>query len=433
MARRRLLPGADARQGLVALALNSSTSLVAGAVLGSLTATFERRPGLLVLVPAAIGLRGNVFGSLGNRVSTSIHAGELQLRLRRTTVLGQNVLAAGALTLGHVADPRGGRRRWCRSASASATRSASPTWRSCRWAAARSASLPVLAATLGLAAGAVRYGWDLDNVTAPLVSTLGDVLTLPALYLATGLLGLGLVTSSLGWVLAGAAVVGAGGRRPLRRSRSSSASCARRSRCSLFAGLVSSLAGVALERRLDTFAALPALLILVPAHLSSSGALGGILSGRLSSQLLLGLAPADGGAVARGSARPRVRRRARACRCSSSTAPARTSCPRCSARSRPGLGRAGRRVAARRPARDGRRRSRSPTTAPSPPSASASTPTPTASRWSAAPSTSSAPSPWSSPSPPGLLRARRRRTLRSAPGSGGLDAVRGRGRCRRVG
>ena len=76
MARRfRLLPGADARQGLIALVLNSSTSLAAGAVLGSLTETFERRPGLLVLVPAAIGLRGNVFGSLGNRVSTSIHAG----------------------------------------------------------------------------------------------------------------------------------------------------------------------------------------------------------------------------------------------------------------------------------------------------------------------------------------------------------------------
>jgi hypothetical protein len=39
----------------------------------------------------------------------------------------------------------------------------------------------VLAASLGLTAGAVRWGWDLDNVTAPLVSTLGDVLTLPAL------------------------------------------------------------------------------------------------------------------------------------------------------------------------------------------------------------------------------------------------------------
>jgi mgtE-like transporter len=289
MARRRLLPGADARQGLVALALNSSTSLVAGAVLGSLTATFERRPGLLVLVPAAIGLRGNVFGSLGNRVSTSIHAGELQLRLRRSTVLGQNVLAAAALTLGMsfalvvIA------------ALVSIGLGLGPTIGLADLAlvsvgGGALASLPVLAATLGLAGGAVRFGWDLDNVTAPLVSTLGDVLTLPALYLATGLLGIGLVTSGLGWLVALLAVAAlvAGARSPLPQLR-------RIVRSSIpvlvVAGVVSSLAGVALERRLGTFSLYPALLILVPAHLSSCGALGGILAGRLSSQLLLGLAP----------------------------------------------------------------------------------------------------------------------------------------------
>src|SRR6187431_2842117 len=201
MVRRRLLPGADARQGLVALGLNSSTSLVAGAVLGSLTDTFERYPGLLVLVPAAIGLRGNVFGSLGNRVSTSIHAGELQLRLRRSTVLGQNVLAAGALTLGmflilvllaalvSVGLGLGSTIGFADLSLVSVGGGAL-------------ASIPVLAATLGLAAGAVRFGWDLDNVTAPLVSTLGDVLTLPALYLATGLLGLAVFSNGLGVVLA---------------------------------------------------------------------------------------------------------------------------------------------------------------------------------------------------------------------------------------
>lgn len=289
MARRRLLPGADARQGLVALALNSSTSLVAGAMLGSLTDTFERFPGLLVLIPAAIGLRGNVFGSLGNRVSTSIHAGELQLRLRRSTVLGQNLFAAGALTLGmslvlvllatlvSVGLGLGSTIGFADLSLVSVGGGAL-------------ASIPVLAATLGLAAGAVRFGWDLDNVTAPLVSTLGDVLTLPALYLATGLLGLGLVTSTIGWVLAAVAIAAL-----LAGARSSLPQLRRIVRSSipvlLMAGLVSSLAGVALERRLTTFSALPALLILVPAHLSSSGALGGILSGRLSSQLLLGLAP----------------------------------------------------------------------------------------------------------------------------------------------
>jgi mgtE-like transporter len=286
---RRALPGPDARQGLIALVLNSTTSLVAGAVLGSLTHTFERYPGLLVLVPAAIGLRGNVFGSLGNRVSTSIHAGELQLRLRRSTNLGQNVLAATALTLGMsivlvflaVGVSIGmGLGHTIGIADLATVSIAGGTL----------ASLPVLAATLGLAAGAVRFGWDLDNVTAPLVSTLGDVLTLPALWLATGLLGLGLVTSSLGWALAAGSAVALG-----VGLRAQSALLRRIVRSSLpvltAAAAISAMAGVVLERRLVTFSTLPALLILVPAHLSSAGALGGILSGRLSSKLLLGLAP----------------------------------------------------------------------------------------------------------------------------------------------
>jgi mgtE-like transporter len=289
MASRRLLPGSDARQGLVALGLNSSSSLVAGAVLGSLTDTFARYPGLLLLVPAAIGLRGNIFGALGNRVSTSIHAGELQLRLRGSTVLGQNVVAAGALTVGMSVV------LVMLAALLAVGLDLGPTMglsdlTLVSVAGGTLASLPVLAATLGLAAGAVRFGWDLDNVTAPLVSTLGDVLTLPALWLATGLLGYGLVSTGAGWVLGVAAIAAlvVAMRAPLPQVR-------RIVRTSMpilvVAGLVSTLAGLTLEKRLGTFTELPALLILVPAHLSSAGALGGILSGRLSSKLLLGLAP----------------------------------------------------------------------------------------------------------------------------------------------
>ncbi len=81
------------------LSLNSTTSLAAGAFLGSITGTLEKYPGLLVLVPAAIGMRGNIFGSFGNRVSTTIHAGTFTLSTRRDTLLGQNVLAAGILTI----------------------------------------------------------------------------------------------------------------------------------------------------------------------------------------------------------------------------------------------------------------------------------------------------------------------------------------------
>ena len=92
-------PTGDAtRQSLIALGFNSCSSFAAGAVLGSITDTFEELPGLLVMVPAAIGLRGNIFGALGNRLSTSIHAGSFRLSGRRESVLVQNVLASLSLT-----------------------------------------------------------------------------------------------------------------------------------------------------------------------------------------------------------------------------------------------------------------------------------------------------------------------------------------------
>ena len=78
--------GDAARQSLVALFLNSCTSFVAGAVLGAIVGTFEELPGLLLMVPAAIGLRGNIFGTFGNRVSTSVHAGTFSPSARRDSV-----------------------------------------------------------------------------------------------------------------------------------------------------------------------------------------------------------------------------------------------------------------------------------------------------------------------------------------------------------
>ena len=94
--------GSDAatvRQGLAALLVSSVGDLLAGLTLGSITHTLDRLPGLLVLVPAAIGMRGNIFGALGSRLGTSIHAGTFRLSRRRDTIVGQNILASLALTL----------------------------------------------------------------------------------------------------------------------------------------------------------------------------------------------------------------------------------------------------------------------------------------------------------------------------------------------
>lgn len=276
-----------ARQSLVALGLNSVTSLVAGAFLGAIVDTLARYPGLLVLVPAAIGLRGNIFGALGNRVSTAIHAGTLRWSLHRESVLGQNVLASMILTAGVSL-------LLAVVAKLIAVGLGVPGTIGVLELATISivggvlGSMLVLAAALGLTGGAVRYGWDLDNVNAPLVSTLGDVLTLPALWVAISLIGISIVTPVLGVLLITGAVAllmwgwrsrVVGLRRIVRESVP----------VLVAAGCLSAGAGIALERSFDRFDALPALLVLVPAQLSSAGALGGVLSGRLASQLFLGI------------------------------------------------------------------------------------------------------------------------------------------------
>jgi mgtE-like transporter len=295
VARLRALLGPDtaaARQALVALGLNSTTSLLAGAMLGSITATFAKFPGLLVLVPAAIGLRGNIFGTFGNRISTTIHAGTFRMSTRPESVLGQNVLAASSLTLvmsvvlAVLAKAVGVALGLSDTVSIGTLVVISVVG-------GVLASVVVLGATLGLSGGAVRYGWDLDNVNAPLVSTLGDVVTLPALWVATFATGLGLVTSSLGVAVVAAAVAAL-----VATWRSRLEELRRIVRESLpvlvVAGTVSAMAGIVLEGRFSSFDRYPALLVLVPAHLSSAGALGGILSGRLSSKLVLGIVPVRG-------------------------------------------------------------------------------------------------------------------------------------------
>ncbi|MGB3411129.1 MAG: magnesium transporter [Microthrixaceae bacterium] len=279
--------GEAVRQSLAALVFNSCTSLVAGAILGSITHTFEMLPGLLVMIPAAIGLRGNIFGALGNRISTSIHTGTFRVSYKRESVLGQNVLVSLSLTF-----------------LLSLVLAAMAKFIAVAFGMEHTigildlavvsicggviASIVVLAATIGLSVGAVRREWDLDNLVAPTVSTLGDVVTVPALFLATHLLGHGSLTKGLGWlmVLVTAAVLAMSLRSRLKMFKE----IFYESLPVLFVALIlSTLAGIAVEKQLGLFAALPALLVLQPAFVSSAGALGGILSSRVATNLHLGL------------------------------------------------------------------------------------------------------------------------------------------------
>ncbi|MFM7069999.1 MAG: magnesium transporter [Actinomycetes bacterium] len=279
--------GGAARQTLLALCFNSSTSFVAGATLGSIVGTFDRLPGLLLMVPAAIGLRGNVFGSMGNRLSTAIHTGTFRASFRRDSVLQQNVAASMSLTiilsfvlalLAKIAAITFGIRNSISVLDLALISVLGGLL----------ASLVVLAATVVLAVLAVRRGWDLDNLVAPTTATLGDVVTIPALFLASRVVDGSTATTVLGWMTL--AIATATLLASLRTKQPAIRQIVRESVPVLTAALIlSTLAGLAVEKQLNLFAALPALLILEPAFVSSAGSLGGILSSRVATNLHLGL------------------------------------------------------------------------------------------------------------------------------------------------
>ena len=79
------------RQGAVALVLSTCAGFVAGLVLGSITGTLEKLPGLLVLIPASVGMRGTIFGAMGPASAPASPRASSSQPSRRGSLLAQNV------------------------------------------------------------------------------------------------------------------------------------------------------------------------------------------------------------------------------------------------------------------------------------------------------------------------------------------------------
>lgn len=273
------------RQGFAALGLSTGVGMGAGLVLGAMEGILAERRGLLLLVPAAIGMRGAIFGALGARLGTGILTGQYETTLRAGSFTGANVRAAVSLTFVSSA---------LAAVFARATAAAFGVETISLWelmvvsmVGGIVASAFVLAGVLGLTATAQRRGLDMDAISSPLITVTGDLVTLPALALATLLLFDARVDAVLGVLLlasaVGAAVLGLRSPVPLTRRI-----VAESVPVLTYAALVDILAGTVLETRLEALVADPALLVLVPPFIATCGSLGGILAARLGSALHLG-------------------------------------------------------------------------------------------------------------------------------------------------
>lgn len=273
------------RHGLVALVVATAGNVVAGMSLGAISSTLQRVPGLLILLPAAVAMRGSIFGAMHSRLGTSIHAGLFEPTRKRGGALMQNLMSAAVLTvsmslaLGVLA------KTVSIAFGVPSTTLSDLVVISMVGGLLSSLVVGGLASVLSIAAH--NRSWDLDSVAPPLVTALGDMVTIPALFVATYLVDITFVTTGLAVVFTiGTAIVTWRG----LRTRLATARRAIRESMPVLLGtaFLTLVAGLAMEARVEHFVAFPALLALIPPLLADVGDLGALLSSRLASKLHLG-------------------------------------------------------------------------------------------------------------------------------------------------
>jgi mgtE-like transporter len=273
------------RQGAVALSLSTLAGFVAGFALASIAGTLEDLPGLIILIPAAVGVRGAISGAMGARLGTSTHAGTFEVTWDRTGVLAQNVRAGTVLTLGSSVYVAG-----LAKVSAIAFGLDSISLVDLITISVAGSSLGsgiTMIVTVWMAVTSYRRGYDLDAVATPMVTAVGDMVTIPALFAATFITRIDRLNAAValvGVVVAIAAVARSFVDVPaVRRMLLEMVPVI------MLTPVLDILAGTLLQSQLDHFVAYPVFLMLLPPFVSQAGALGGILSSRLSSKLRLGV------------------------------------------------------------------------------------------------------------------------------------------------
>jgi mgtE-like transporter len=169
------------RQSLPLLILCGVGEIFAGSVFGSIAEFLEFLPGLIVLIPAIMGLKGNIDITLGSRLGSAAHMGvisadnvwndETKENVIASLILGV-IMAIIAGILAHVTCillglPSLGMVKLIGIALVSGFLAGT-----------------ILAFfTVGIIMLSFKRGYDPDNITAPLLATTGDIITLGCIFM----------------------------------------------------------------------------------------------------------------------------------------------------------------------------------------------------------------------------------------------------------
>jgi mgtE-like transporter len=168
------------RQSLPLLILLGICEIFAGRVFGGMVIFLDQLPGLIVLIPAIMGLKGYIDITLGSRLGSAVHMGLISPEDIWNAETKENVLAslglgiimavvAGVLahmTLVLLGLPSMGILKLIGIALAAGTL----------------AGVILAFLTVGIMILAFKRGYDPDNITAPLIATGGDIITLSCIF-----------------------------------------------------------------------------------------------------------------------------------------------------------------------------------------------------------------------------------------------------------
>jgi len=269
------------KEALPLLLLTVIGGVFAGSILGKMEEVLIFIPGVFVLIPAILGLRGNVGISFGSRLSTLLHLGFIKSSLKLTPLLINNMLGAFSLSfsfsaifgiLAHILC------MLLHLPSAGITKLTLIGFMS-----GVVASTVMIPFTLFLTVFSFRKGIDPDDVISPAIAVIGDGVAMVSIYFAAMLVQKWTIPNFSFLIIA---LLGIKETFPARykflRIYFESSPVV------VLCGLLGISAGIFLHYHQQDFGAAPYLLVLLPQLISKVGSIGSISGMRLTSGLYIG-------------------------------------------------------------------------------------------------------------------------------------------------
>ena len=177
------------RQSFIVLLLCGIGGILAGTVLGNMVGSLDEVTGLIVLIPAIIGMKGNIFTTMGSRLGSASHMGLITPEKMFNRELWENVKGTFflALIMSVITGILASLSSFLLHITGTVGMPNVPAIMFIAVVATALTSIILIAFTVGIVYVAFKKGWDPDNITGPTLATLGDFIALVGIFLTSAL------------------------------------------------------------------------------------------------------------------------------------------------------------------------------------------------------------------------------------------------------